>query len=293
MVLGQRLGVGDVECGAPNRLLADGVDERVRVHHAAASDVDEHALRRQRRERRFVDEASCGVGQRRREHEVIGAGEGVVDGLGVEADDLVGRSALLGRVPHADGVHVEPLEAVHDGVPDGTQADDSDRRAAEFAGLIVPVLAVPLTPPALVEVAGERQHVAEDLLGDARGVDARGVRHRHPALAQRVHRQVAVAGVRAREQLQRFGGVEELLVDADAGHDRRVRHQFAFRFGCSGERDIAVWQPLAECCGVLVHRQSVRSPAEDDDVGHRLRLDAASRKRSATPAPTRRFTKGF
>ncbi|MXR20430.1 AAA family ATPase [Halobacterium sp. PCN9] len=240
VVLGERFGVRDVQGGPPNRLPAERADERVRVDDAAARDVHEHALRREGRQRLAVDEAARGVRQRRREHQVVGASERVVDGLVVEPHDFVGRSALLGRVPDTDGVDAEPLEPLDDGVPDGAKADDCHGRTLQFERLKVAPLAVLLAPPALVEAPRERQEEPQYLFGDAGRVDASGVRHSDAAVPELLERQVAVSGVRTREQLEVLGLGEQVFVDAAARHDPGVADVLALLGGRSRERDLVV-----------------------------------------------------
>jgi len=168
----ERFRVGDVEAGAGDGVRANRRDERVGVDDGAAADIDEVRVGRERLELGLADQALGLVGQRRGDDEVIGPGQRLVDGVLVEADDLVGRAALLGRVADADSVHVEPVESLDDGPADGPETDDGDDAVPEFACLEVAPLSALLALAGDVHVAGEAQNVSQHLLGDVGRVDA-------------------------------------------------------------------------------------------------------------------------
>ena len=109
-----------------------------------------------------------------------------MDRLALEPTDLVGRAALLGGVPNADRLDLEPIEPFRDGLSDRAEADDRDGTAGQFAGLEVSPLVVLLPSPALVEPPGEDEHVTDHPLGDTRGVDAARVREGHPTVRERL-----------------------------------------------------------------------------------------------------------
>jgi len=89
-----------------------------------------------------------------------------VDIVLVEAEHLVGRTALLRRVPDTDGLDAEAVESGGDFLSDGAQSDDGDGRSGELVGLEVAPLVVFLASPRLVEVPGEHEQVPDGLLGD-------------------------------------------------------------------------------------------------------------------------------
>ena len=112
--VGQRLGVGDVETGAADRAVTQGVDEVVGDDVAAPGHVDEPGVRLHQRQLVGGDDA---LGLRRQgegQDDEIGTGQGV--GVAVGFEHVVDAVEVVGGAPHDGDVAVERLQEADQGL---------------------------------------------------------------------------------------------------------------------------------------------------------------------------------
>ena len=179
---GVRLRREDVERSARHLARANRVGERLLVDEPAPSGVDDAHTVLHLRERLGADEPARLVVQRQVECDEVGLGVELVEGaarLHAELAEALGRDERVVR----DDTHPEPERAARHLPPDPPEAEDAERLAGDLD---------PGEPRAipgaglergmrLRNVAHEREHECDRMLG--RGVDRRlrGVRHDDPA----------------------------------------------------------------------------------------------------------------
>ena len=169
----QRLRIRDVERGAPDRARAQRLDERVRVDHRAARDVDQPRVLAHRLQLAGADEVARAAGGRGGDHDVRRLAPHLAD---------VGRSRSEREAPwtgpaaprHGDRFGPERLQHRDQRAADAARAHDQHRRVLERVHAVAP-LAVPRARAGEpVEVLGGREQQRQRVLGDGQAEGAGG-----------------------------------------------------------------------------------------------------------------------
>ncbi|MNY09456.1 hypothetical protein D3C86_1423710 [compost metagenome] len=119
----------DVQPGAGDALVGQGVDQRGLVHHGAARDIDQVALRPERLQHAGRDQVACFRPARGgHDQEVRPARQRLHGRL-----EAIGHAVLrlAAEVAH---FHVEARRALRDHAPDTPHADDAQPLAADARG---------------------------------------------------------------------------------------------------------------------------------------------------------------
>ena len=222
MAGGQRLGVGDVQCGAPQASGLQGAEQGVLVEQRPACGVDEQRPGADRGNAICIEEPTGLGGQAQMQADHVDGLEQRLDaGHGLDAQ-LPGLGRLQRTAPGLDP-HAQRLGARGDGPGDRPEADQAERLTARLAAQ----LARPVTGRD-VATAGddamvEGQHQTDDQLGHGIDRPARGGGDGDAALAHPRYVDVVEAGARLCHQFEFRGGLEEALVDrrafAQGDHD--------------------------------------------------------------------------
>src|SRR5699024_3525185 len=92
--------VGDVQGGAGDGAIPDGVDQVVGDHEGTTADVDHHGVGFHLRQGVTVDDAGGGLGQGHEQDEVVGLGPDVVGGG--HGEGFVGTRDRAAGIVHGD-----------------------------------------------------------------------------------------------------------------------------------------------------------------------------------------------
>ena len=221
---GVRLRREDVERGARHLARANRVGERLLVDEPAPRGVDDAHAVLHLRERLGVEEPARLVVQRKVERDEVGLGVDLVERaarLDAELAEALGGDERVVR----DDTHPEPERAMRDLPPDPSEAEDAERLAGDLDSREPRAI-----PGAGLErgmrlrnVADEREHERDRMLG--RGVDRRlrGVRHDDPASRGCVDVDVVDADSGAADDPQSCRALDERGVERRRrAHDDRV-----------------------------------------------------------------------
>ena len=176
--VGAGFGGEDVERDAAEFAGFQTVGECGFVVDAAAGTIDEPHARLHFLNLRRADEAAGLIGQRRVDREVVDSRQHVGDFFDRLDAELLGTIARQERV-EAEDFHLERASTLGDGNADTAEADDAERLAGDLRAHVL--VAVPLAfEQALVgrgDVAREREHQRDRVLGGAERVAGRRVHH--------------------------------------------------------------------------------------------------------------------
>jgi len=184
----------------------------------------------------------------------------------VEAVHLVGRPAFLRRVAHPDGVDAERFQPVDDRLSDCAEPSHGNGRAVQFRRLVGAPLAAGLPAERRVKPAGMCDHRPDDVLGDVRTVDSRRVRHRDPALRERVAWEVVRPREHAREEFQTLRHLKQLLVDVQSDRNARGPNQLALVGRRPRPRHLNVREPFADRRRQIARAEPVDRLSQHDDI---------------------------
>ena len=179
---GVRLRREHIECGARDLPRANGVGERLLVDEPAPSGVDDAHTVLHLRERLGVEEPARLVVQRKVERDEVGLGVDLVQRAAHFDPELAEALGCDERVVRHD-THPESERAMRDLPPDPSKAEDAERLAGDLDSReprAIPGAGLQRSMR-LRNVADEREHEGDRMLG--RGVDRRlrRVRHDDPA----------------------------------------------------------------------------------------------------------------
>jgi hypothetical protein len=217
IVGGQRLLVEDVQAGAEDLPVAEGGGQRVALHEGAASGVDEDRAGLHEGQLAAADEATRLVGETDMEAHHVGLAQDVVlaGGLGAGGADA---SLVAARAPR-EHVHADGAAEHGDAAADGAHPEHPERLAEELGEH----LARPLPTPHLAvdggDLAPDREHEGEGVLGHREGVDAGRVADRDSTHARGVEVDVVGAGAPHRDHLEPRTRGEDPVAEARVGPD--------------------------------------------------------------------------
>ena len=222
---GVRLGREDVERGARDLPVPDGLRERALVDELAAGGVDDPDAVAHLGERPGVDEVPGLVGERQVQGQELGRGEDLRRVPCVLRPELAETLRSDERVV-ADDAHAEAERAAGDLPPDPAEAEHAERLVRELDP--APARALPAAVlergVRLRDVARERDEQADRVLrgGDDRRV--RRVRDDDPASRCRLDVDVVDADAGAADHLQPLGALDHVggQLRRRADHDRVV-----------------------------------------------------------------------
>ena len=194
--------------------------ERLLVHHRAPAGVDEHRGGPHQAHLPRAEHVAGGRVERHvQRHDVGGTQQ-----LGEQHEaDSEGVLRVLGQTGDVvvDDVHVERGGPPRDLLADGAEADDAEGLALQLVGTVrreIPHAPLAGHHVAVVpgELAVDREHQHQGVLGHRHRVGAAVVGHRHPRPLRRRHVEPVVAGTDQLHQLEARGRLEELAVELGA-----------------------------------------------------------------------------
>src|SRR5262245_9541836 len=147
MVLGQGLGISDVEAGAPDEPLVEGGEQVLAVDDLAARHVDEDGMPPHAPEQVAREQVARGLGQRQPDHDGVREAEHLVEPVGLPD---VGDAGLGWDVLDVDGdhAHAEGEGAARDLAARPPEAHDAHRGLEQLALLDADGLAQAVVGPA-------------------------------------------------------------------------------------------------------------------------------------------------
>ena len=274
-----RLGGEHVQSRACELAGLERLRERLLVDERTPGGVDESGAVLHLRDRLAVDHPARLVGQRGMQREEVRHGEHRGDVVRVlDADSLeplVGDERVVG-----DDLHPEPYGATGYLLADPAETEDAERLALQLDASPLRPLPTALLQCGvrLWDVARERDHEADRLLGGGDDCRLRSVDDDDPAAGRRLHVDVVHSDPGAPDHLQIRGAFDEIR-----GELRR---------GANHDRVVALDDLLERCHLVLVDVEP-RPEKLDPRFGDRLanehphRSDALSRRRRG-PRPRQR-----
>ena len=199
----RRLGLEDVDRGAGDLALVEGLGQRGLVDQAAPGAVDDPHRGLHPGDLGGADDVAGLGGHRRVQRQEVAAGPQVIqplDALDAQLLRLVGGQEGV----EADDRHPEPLRPLRHRQPDPAQPDDAQGLALELrAGELVPVpLARFQAGVGLGDVPRQREQQRHGVLGRGDRVAARRVHHHDPAPGRRRHVDVVDPHAGAHDRLE-------------------------------------------------------------------------------------------
>ena len=216
----------DVQPGAGDAALPQGLHQGPLVHHRSPGGVDEKGRGLHAPQLTGADEVAGVRGQRhvqrnevRRRQQFVESGGG-----GAQPRFLPGRQAAAVMVQHP---HTETGGPAADGLPDASQADDAQRLAADLGAQEVqrrPVFEAALAGAAVALDNPPRagQHQGEGGVGGGVSEHIRGVAHRDAAGRGGRDINIVVAHAVVGDHLQLRGAIQQLDVDAVGDHAQKA-----------------------------------------------------------------------
>ena len=217
--VGARLGGEDVEAGAGDAPLGDGVGEGLLVEHATAGGVDDAHGRLDLGERLLADQADRLGGLGQVDGDEVALGEQLVEGDQAGAEHAGALHRDVGVV--GEDLDAEALEPLGDELADAAEADDADLLLEQLDAAVLAAL-----PGAVLQglvgrrdVAGAGEQQADGELGGAGDVGGRCVDDHDAGLGGGLDVDVVEADAGAGDDLQAPGGGDGLGVHLRRGAD--------------------------------------------------------------------------
>ena len=221
VVRGGRLGLEDVEGGARDLAVGQGLGYGRLVVHAAASDVDQHHAGLEIADVVGVDDAARRLVQRHVNGDDVGLlddGFDVCQGHAVHGRQLGGHERVV-----TDDVHFHAAGPISDCLANLAQADDAEGTAAKLNARERAALPLPATHGGIGGggLAGERMHQCDRLLRGRNGVTGRGVHHHHAGLGGGFEVYVVHADARSADDDEASGVGQDVGGDLDLAADEK------------------------------------------------------------------------